>query len=1100
MKDFIRFVFLKIPSLFSFKTIADTKIIAVKVLLPILLLCGISNQSYAARSMAITGGGNAGANICTGTTQAVIYSFTGLSGSTTDAITAWTFTTTGNAVSGTDITNFQYWASTSATFSTGTATLLATVTTGLGAGAHPSGTFGTSYTPAAGATTYFYITVTIPATATSGNTIVVEGYATPGVAGSQLAYSTSVPFTCATTFTPTGNINPSGTYTIVGTPAAISGPTTVCTTSTIRLSDAIAIGTWSTSTSTVATVGLATGIVTGGLAGTSTITYSNGCGTPATTIVTVLGVPGAISGSPTTICHGGSTTTLSDAATGGTWSTNTTSVATVGVATALVTSGVAGTATISYSNGCGAPATTVITVVGAPGAITGQTAVCQGLTIVLSDATTGGTWASASTTIATVGSANGIVTGVAAGTSVIAYSNGCGVSTFTVTVNPGAVAITGVALVCVGTTTSLSDATPGGTWSCSNTAMATISSTAIVSGVAPGTPVITYTLPTSCYRTTTVIVNPAPTAITGPTQVCSGLTIALSEASNSGTWSSGTASIATVSATGIVTGAAAGTAVISFTNSCGSAVTHSVTVNPLPAPITGYNAACTSLTTTLSDATSGGVWTSAITTIATIGSSTGLVHGIAPGLAPITYTLSTTCLITTTVTVVSTPLAPITGINIVCVSQTTTLSQATAPLGYWSSDTTLLATVNPITGIVTGVQMGTPVIRYTIGTGCTTTRTVTVNPLAPITGTDSICNGSNIYLADIVGGGIWTSINTTVAIIGSSNGYVTGVGGGTSTITYTTSLGCITTFIMSVTAIPLAITGIMKACPGTTTTFADATTGGAWSSDNTGVATVGTSGIVYGVFADTVTINYTMRPGCSAHALLLVNPSPSPIIGINSLCATLIDSLSDTTSGGVWSTTTPGVATINATTGVFGSLAGGGSATFVYTLPTTGCKTTKTITIHPLPVPVITFNGITNTLYVDTGYVTYQWYGSVTGLIPGATSNSIAGLVTQDYWCVVTDHFGCTSSSAVFAYNIAMGVKNIVNTLIKVYPNPANSTVYIQSDTKVSAVISSIDGKILSEQADAKEIDISRLADGMYFIMLYNDDKQLITIRKFIKQ
>ena len=533
-----------------------------------------------------------------------------------------------------------------------------------------------------------------------------------------------------------------------------------------------------------------------------------------------------------------------------------------------------------------------------------------------------------------------------------------------------------------------------------------------------------------------------------------------------------------------------------------TATTATVTVNPLPAPITAVPTyLCINSVVTLSDASPSGTWSATSTTVGTVNAATGAVKGVSAGNVVITYHLPTTCITTTTITIVPRPTAII-GANSVCVSQTTTLS-ATTIGGTWSSSNTTIATVNT-TALVSGVSMATANITYAVGFDCYSVHTMTVNPLAPITGVDSICNGSTTYLADIIGIGTWSSASPGIASIDTFSGLVTGVSAGVSGITFTTPAGCITTHPMTIIAIPPPITGIMKACPGTSSVLANTSPGGVWSSDNNGVATTGPSGIVYGVFADTVTINYTVRPGCSVHALFTVNPNPSPIIGINGICATLVDSLYDTTSGGVWSTTTPSLVTISAT-GVITALSGawpwpGGNAIIVYTLPITGCMITKTIIIHPLPHPVINFNNITNTLWVDSFYASYQWYSSTEGLIPGATSPSIAGLFTQDYWVTVTDTFGCVKTSIAFPYNIAMAVKNIVTTPIRVYPNPANATLNIESPARVRAVITSIDGKIQLEQANAKEIDVSRLSDGMYFIMLYNDDQQVITTRKFIKQ
>lgn len=138
----------------------------------------------------------------------------------------------------------------------------------------------------------------------------------------------------------------------------------------------------------------------------------------------------------------------------------------------------------------------------------------------------------------------------------------------------GTAPITGITAVCEGSTTALSDATPGGVWVSASTGIATITSGGVVSGVAPGTSVISYTA-SGCTATTVVTVNPLPNAgsITGPSVVCEGRTYTFTDPATGGTWISSNTAIATVGIAGDVTGVAAGTAVISYavTNSCGTA-------------------------------------------------------------------------------------------------------------------------------------------------------------------------------------------------------------------------------------------------------------------------------------------------------------------------------------------------------------------------------------------------------------------------------------------------------------------------------------------------------------------------------------------------
>jgi len=138
--------------------------------------------------------------------------------------------------------------------------------------------------------------------------------------------------------------------------------------------------------------------------------------------------------------------------------------------------------------------------------------------------------------------------------------------------------ITGSLSVCVGSSTSLTDATPGGTWSSSNVAVATIGSTGIATGVSIGVCTITYTL-SGAFVTASFTVNPNPTPIVGLTTVGVGSSIALSDATSGGSWSSSNPSVATVGAgSGIVTGVSPGTATIIYTLPDGCSVSVVITV------------------------------------------------------------------------------------------------------------------------------------------------------------------------------------------------------------------------------------------------------------------------------------------------------------------------------------------------------------------------------------------------------------------------------------------------------------------------------------------------------------------------------------------
>jgi uncharacterized protein YjdB len=519
------------------------------------------------------------------------------------------------------------------------------------------------------------------------------------------------------------------------------------------------------------------------------------------------------------LCQGASAT-LTDMVAGGVWSSSNTGVAQV--SGGLVTAVAAGTATISYAvaNSCGtAVATETITVnaLPYPGMITGGAAVCQGSALTLTDAAAGGVWSSSNTTIATV--SGGMVTGVSAGSAIItcAVANLCGtaVSTRAITVSPlpDAGTIIGPATECQGASIALADGIAGGIWSSSNPAIATVAA-GLVTGVSAGSATVTYAVTNGCGTAITTIpflVNPIPVsgAIAGPATVCQGAVDTLTGTVPGGAWGSGNTLVASVSA-GVVTGVSAGSAIITYavSNGCGSATDSlviSVGPQPVAGAITGVRNVCKGLMTNLSDAASGGLWSSSNTTIATI--AAGLVTGVSAGSAIITYAVTNSCGTasdTAIITVISSPVVgPVTGVMQVCVGSSTTLTD-TVSGGVWGTIGAVNATVS--NGIVTGISPGTTTITYAVINSCGTAlaSSVVVTYGMPgagtITGNTTICPGSVVTLSASITGGIWAAVNTNASVV---DGIVTAISTGNDTITYQVANICGTaTAEIAITIIP----------------------------------------------------------------------------------------------------------------------------------------------------------------------------------------------------------------------------------------------------------------------------------------------------------
>ena len=168
------------------------------------------------------------------------------------------------------------------------------------------------------------------------------------------------------------------------------------------------------------------------------------------------------------------------------------------------------------------------------------------------------------------------------------------------------------------------------------------------------------------------------------------------------------------------------------------------------------------------------------------------------------------------VTVSSSPDAgTISGDTTVCVNATTVLNDVPGSGFLWFSSDTIIARVD-LGGAVTGRTAGFTQINYVAAVaGCgtdTSSYNMQVKPLAPvgfIFGQDTSCVNGSVQLYDtvsIVAGGVWSSSNTAIASINATTGLVTaGLTGGQATITYATSNSCgsnDTTFTFRVFDIP----------------------------------------------------------------------------------------------------------------------------------------------------------------------------------------------------------------------------------------------------------------------------------------------------------
>lgn len=659
------------------------------------------------------------------------------------------------------------------------------------------------------------------------------------------------------------------------------------------------------------------------------------------------------------------------------------------------------------------------------------------------------TWTSSNASIATVDS-GGLVTAVSRGQVVLGASVVTkdrrtlrGTTVLTV-VGVQSVAVEGVpASVILGASAQLTarltldqgaSAVPV-TWSSSDPARVTVSGSGMVTGVGIGTATITATAEgksgTALIRVVSNVaqMRVTPLAATLVSQQTAQFTAVLSDAAGNlltgqvVTWSSSSPSVATVSATGLVTAVAPGQTTVTATEgSTGRTATAAVTVVPRvasgnisPSNPSFFAGQTVQLAVSLFDPTGtllAGrpiIWQSSAPDIATVGRGSGLVTGVAAGTATIVAIDSLSGFAANTSVTVVIPVAtlvvspPATTLAIGGSQQliASAFDVSGAPLTgrsvIWSSSNSAVASVSSL-GLVTAVAPGTATITASVE-GRTATASVTVSPppvatvrLAPpnaniVVGAVQQFTASAFDAAGELLTGrpvTWSTTNAAVATV-SSGGLVTGVSQGSATVVATVEGRTATAAIVvsappvnTVTVSPATATIVTAATQQLTVTMRDGAgtllpgREVAWTSSDPTVATVSAAGLVTGVAVGTATVTATSEGKSGTAAITVTNP-PVATVSIDPPAANLLpgDQLTFTAravdaAGNVltgrpvtWSVASPAVATLSAA----GRLTGVAPGTTTVTATVEGKTATASVTVSA-PVSSVTVTPPTLSLVV----------------------------------------------------------------------------------------------------------------------------------------
>jgi len=677
---------------------------------------------------------------------------------------------------------------------------------------------------------------------------------------------------------------------------------------------------WSSSDSRVVTV-TDGGVVTAQAAGSAVVTVHIGSKT-ATAAINVQGLPvssvfvsletgtlevGQVTKAKATLTDAEGTTLTGRAVA---WQSSNPAIATVN-SLGVVTAVARGTATISAiaEGKVGGANLTVATknvasVVVSPNPASAAVGQKARLTATVKDASGGVligrtiTWTSGNPAVATV-SATGLVTAVSVGTATISASTAgvSGASQFqsttvaaaSVSVSPSAPNVhvgEDVQLTATATDASgnvLASRVP--TWSSSNPIVATVSSSGRVTGVSKGTATVTATVDGKSAPASVSVANAAPAPVASITvtlnassinagQSTQAVAVTRDAAGNVVTgrtiaWSSAAPALATVSASGVVSALAAGSVSISATsegvsNSATLIIigsTQPVATVSLSAPSTSMIAGQTqALSVTLKDASGNTLtgrtiaWSSSSTSVATV-SPSGQVTAVGAGSAVITATSEGK-------------------------SGTLTLKVAAAPVDPPAS----VAVTAPVTTLAIGqTTQATAVPKDSKGT--------------PLTGRTVAWSSSSPGIATVSATGLITAVSAgTVAIKATIDGVVGTLGITVSATTGTS--GTVTTVRVTLAQAVVQVGGTTQATALALDARSNAVSAGAptWSSSNSSVATVSSSGVVTAIAIGQATIQATIS-GVSGSGTVSVTSTSSVTGTAIANLPTLPQALPSTTVG-----------------------------------------------------------------------------------------------------------------------------------------------------------------------------------------------------------
>ncbi len=329
---------------------------------------------------------------------------------------------------------------------------------------------------------------------------------------------------------------------------------------------------------------------------------------------------------------------------------------------------------------------------------------------------------------------------------------------------------------------------------------------------------------------------------------------------------------------------------------------------------------------------------------------------------------------------------------------------------------------------------------------------------------DSAATGINFHVLAALGDTITQTVCAGDSIVVNGVTYNSTVTGATETVNNIGPFGCDSTIVINLTVLSPIVDTLNQTITCGDSIVVNGTT---YNTTTTGAVELFTNGSVMGCDS-TVVVNLTVNPKAG------------------SIDQTICDGDSIVVNGTVYNTTVTGA-----------------TETFTNIGPM-GCDSIVTINLTvqaPVDATVTTaFPSIT----ANAAGASYQWLDCDNNLapIPGANGQTFTAQVDGNYAVEVTEG-SCADTSACESI-IGIGIEELANSNISVYPNPVTTTLTIDlskvsNGTSLIEIVST-EGKLVFKQtvdSNTKlNIDVNEWSKGIYFVKVNGSD----SIFKLIKE